>query len=151
MKLTLLNKKKTKEILALIKNQFDAEYNFDDYAFFKSEKDKIYIINREIDKIDFSSLRIDNIGMYLAHVKDNKIRLSIEGSQLIGLFAKKNIYELNDQEAEQWIMGEDLETENTSNEFVLIKHNNDFLGTGKIKNNKILNFVSKGRRLKIVV
>ena len=150
MKLNLMNKKQTKEILALIKKQFDADTNFENYAFFMSEKDKVYIINRDIDMIDFQSLRIDNIGMYLAHVKDNKIRLSIEGSQLIGQSAKKNVYELNESESKQWIMGEDIETENDSEEFVLIKHNNDFFGTGKIKNKKILNFVTKGRRLKIV-
>ena len=150
MKLKLMNKKQTKEILALIKKHFDADTNFENYAFFMSEKDKVYIINRDIDMIDFQSLRIDNIGMYLAHVKDNKIRLSIEGSQLIGQSAKKNVYELNESESKQWIMGEDIETENDSEEFVLIKHNNDFFGTGKIKNKKILNFVTKGRRLKIV-
>jgi len=31
----------------------------------------------------------------------------------------------------------------------LIKYKNDFLGTGKIKENKVLNFVPKGRRLNI--
>jgi NOL1/NOP2/fmu family ribosome biogenesis protein len=32
--------------------------------------------------------------------------------------------------------------------FVILKHENDFLGTGKYKNEKILNFVPKARRFK---
>lgn len=151
MKLKILNKKKVKEILALIKKQFDAEVNLDDFAFLKSEKDKIYLVNRDIDKIDFQKLRIDTIGNYFAFIKNNKIRLSIEGSEIIGPKAKNNVYELNEEQVKQWMQGIDLETDNTSEEFVLIKHNNDFLGTGKIKQGKILNFIPKGRRLKTVV
>lgn len=150
MKLKILNKKAVKEILALIKKQFDADLNMDDYAFLKTEKDKIYIVNRDIDKIDFQRLRIDSIGSYFAFIKNNKIRLSIEGSQLIGKKAKSNVYELNDNEVKEWMQGQDILTKETSEAFVLIKHKNDFLGTGKIKQGKILNFIPKGRRLKTV-
>jgi NOL1/NOP2/fmu family ribosome biogenesis protein len=150
MKLKILNKKAVKEILALIKKQWNADINLDDYAFLKSEKGKIYIVNREIDKIDFKKLRIDAIGLYFAFIKDNKLRLSIEGSQLIGPKAKNNVYELNDKEVKEWMLGEDLITKATSEEFVIIKHKKDFLGTGKIKQGKILNFIPKGRRLKTV-
>ena len=34
--------------------------------------------------------------------------------------------------------------------FVLIKYENDFIGCGKITKDKILNFVPKERRLKVV-
>lgn len=151
MKLRILNKKQAKEILALIKKQWNADINLDHYAFLKSEKDKIYIVNREIDRIDFQRLRTDSIGMYFAFIKDNKIRLSIEGSQLIGPKAKINVCEITDRQAKSWMLGEDLATKETSEEFVLIKHKKDFLGTGKIKQGKILNFIPKGRRLKAVI
>ena len=151
MKLDILNKKKIKEILNLIKKQFDADINLDEFAFLKSEKDKIYLVNRDIDQIDFKKLRIDILGMYFAHIKKDKIRLTIEGSELVGPKAKKNVYNLTNEEVKQWIMGEDITTDSDSEEFVLIKNNKDFLGTGKIKQGKILNFIPKGRRLKTVV
>ena len=83
---------------------------------------------------------------------ENGIRLSIEGSQIIGPKATKNVVEINDEQVKQWLKGEDLEIEDKNNYsgFVIIKNKNDFLGTGKIKDNKILNYVNKGRRVNII-
>ena len=86
---------------------------------------------------------------YYHFVKDNKIRLSIEGSQLIGPKAKKNIVELNDKEAKEWLKGIDLDKKTNNNGFVLIKHKNDFIGCGKQMKDKILNYVPKIRRLNV--
>ena len=68
MKYKILNKKQVKEIKALIKKQFDAEAELDEFAFLKTEKDRIYVVNRDIDKIDFQKLRIDSIGNYFAFI-----------------------------------------------------------------------------------
>ena len=80
---------------------------------------------------------------------ENEIRLSIEGSQIIGPKAAKNVVEINEEQTKEWLKGEDLEIDGKSNYsgFVIIKHNADFLGTGKYKENKILNYVSKSRRI----
>jgi len=145
-KLEILNKKEVKAILFLLEKQFSFSDELD-YAFLQSEKGKIFIIKKDVAGIDFKKLRINTIGLYFASVNDSEIRLTIEGSQLVGPYSKKNILELNKEEAKQWMNGIDLEKEADLNGFVLIKHNDDFLGCGKIKEKKILNFVPKERRI----
>lgn len=120
-----------------------------DYNFLKNKKGKIYIIRKEISKIDLSRLRINSIGMYFAEIKNNEIRLSIEGSQIVGPKANRNVLELNEKEAKEWLAGEDLfikEKENF-NGFVITKYKKDFLGCGRYRNRKVINFVGKGRRI----
>jgi len=144
--LKILNKKQVKEILAIIKNQWDCTHNLD-YIFLLNEKNKLYIVNKDINKIDLSKLRINSLGLYFGELKNNQLRLSIEGSQLIGKFAKNNVIKLNDKEARLWLKGYDIEKKAKSEGFVILKHNTDYLGTGRYKDNKIFNFVPKTRRI----
>ena len=145
--LKFLNRKETKEILKLIEEQWGAKLKLE-YTLVKNNKNRVFIINKDISKIDFSKLRINSIGMYFCDL-ENEIRLSIEGSQIIGPKAAKNIAEINESQVKQWLKGEDLEIEGKSNYsgFVIIKRNTDFLGTGKYKSGKVLNYVSKSRRI----
>src|SRR3989338_8301353 len=145
--LKILNGKEIKEILKLIEKQWGAKLKLD-YAFLKNPKNRVFIINKEdISKIELEKLRINSIGMYFCEIDKLGIRLSIEGSQIIGKKAEKNIVEINEEQAKQWFKGEDLEIKGNYSGFVIIKHNNDFLGNGNYKNGKILNYVSKSRRV----
>ena len=144
--LKILNSKEIKEIFKLIKYQWGAELKLD-YAFLGNPKNRVFIINKDISKIDFSKLRINSIGMYFCEIDKLGIRLSIEGSQIVGPQATKNVVEINDEETKRWFKGEDLEIRGNYSGFLIIKHNNDFLGTGNYKHEKILNYVSKSRRI----
>src|SRR3990167_7622870 len=141
--LKFLNSKETKEILKLIEEQWGAKLKLD-YTFAKNSKNRVFIVNKDINKIDFSKLRINSIGMYFCDL-ENEIRLSIEGSQIIGPKATKNVVEVSEEQTKKWMKGGDLEIEDKGNcnGFVIIKHENDFLGTGKFKEYRILNYVSK--------
>ena len=145
--LKFLNSKETKEILKLIEEQWGAKLKLD-YTFAKNSKNRVFIVNKDINKIDFSKLRINSVGMYFCDI-ENEIRLSIEGSQIIGPKAAKNVVEINEEQTKQWLKGEDLEIEDKGdyNGFVIIKHENDFLGSGKYKSGIILNYVNKSRRI----
>jgi len=107
--------------------------------------------DREILNID-QVAHIEGIGLYFAKEEIDGIRLSIEGSQLMKNQITKNVFELNEREAEQWMMGQEIlldnKTDHDKKGFFVMKFNNDFLGTGKISNNRITNFVPKPRRLK---
>ena len=144
--LKILNSKEIKEILKLIEDQWGAKLDLN-YAFLKNKKDRIFIINKDISKIDLEKLRVNSIGMYFCEIDRKGIRLSIEGSQIVGPKATKNIAEINEEQEKQWFKGQDLDIDGDRFGFVLVKHNNDFLGTGKFKENKILNYVSKSRRI----
>jgi len=144
--LKILNSKEIKEILKLIESQWGAKLKLE-YAFLRNPKNRIFIVNKDIGKINFSQLRINSIGLYFCEIDKLGIRLSIEGSQIVGPKAVKNIVEINEEQTKQWFKGEDLEIKGDYLGFVILKHNNDFLGNGKYKDGKILNYVGKSRRV----
>ena len=115
----------------------------------KSGKDRIYLVNTEYDQVDLNGIRINNVGLYIAEEK-GELRLSIEGSQIVGPEATKNVLEIDDELRKQWFMGEDLHIDKEFEGFVILKHGKDFVGSGKFKEGKILNFVPKTRRLQQV-
>ncbi len=145
-KLKILNKKEIKKFLAMIEKQWGFKDELD-YAFLESEKGKIYIANKEIFGLDLSKVKVNSYGLYFAEIR-NGIRLSIEGSQAIGPKATKNVVELNDKEAKEWMSGIDIDKKVDAEGFIILKHGSDFLGTGKITaDGRILNFVPKTRRI----
>ena len=145
--LKFLNRKETKPILKLIGEQWGAEAELD-YFFVKNNNNKIFIVSRKISEIEFERLRINSLGLYLGELAKDGFRLSIEGSQIIGPSAKKNIADINNDELRKWLKGEDLEKETAAEGYAILRHEGDFVGCGKVKENKILNFVPKARRVK---
>jgi len=145
--LKILNSKEIKEIYGLIEKQWGAKIKLD-YGFLKNQKNRIFVISKDISAIDTSKLRLNSVGMYFCEFDSLGIRLSIEGSQIIGPTATKNIVELNEEETKRWFKGEDIEKDcKDCRGFVIMKRDNDFLGSGKYTNKKILNYVSKTRRV----
>jgi len=145
--LKILNKKEIKNILDIIKKQFGADFK-SDYVFLISEKNKIYIVNRDIERIDLSKLRVNSYGIYFGELRNDELRFSVEGSQIIGKIAKKNVVELDDKNLKDWFNGLDLDME-FDRGFVILKHKDDFVGCGKSLGDKILNYLPKIRRFNI--
>ena len=147
--LKILNAKEVKEINALLAEQWGCMADTS-YAFLRNSKNRIFLVNREIAEIDLSRLRINSIGMYFCELDEKGIRLSIEGSQLLGPNATKNIVELDEQETAKWFKGEDIKKEcNGCSGFLLVRNKNDFLGAGKYSKGTILNYVGKTRRINV--
>jgi len=145
--LTILNRKQIKKILQLLNKQFGFKDDLN-YVFLQNRDGKIFFVNKSIGNLDLNKLRINSIGLYFGKLENDGLRLSIEGSQIIDDQAKKNLVELNEKQVKEWIAGEDLEIKDYSG-YVLIKHKKDFLGCGKAKENRILNFVPKTRRFSL--
>ena len=145
--LKILNSREIKEIYELIEKQWGANIKLDN-GFLQNSKNRIFIISKDIAKIETSKLRLNSAGMYFCEIDGKGIRLSIEGSQIVGPKAAENVVELNGEETRKWFKGEDLEKEcNDCNGFIILKNKNDFLGTGKYSKGKILNYVGKTRRI----
>jgi len=147
--LRILNSNEIKKINGMIKEQFGCEIPKSDYAFLQNTKEKIYIVSRDVERIGFEKLRIDSMGLYLGTIQPDGFRPSVEGAQIIGKIASKNVVELTQQQKHDWLQGKDLDVEE-DNRIVLVKHKEDFLGSGKIKNNVLINSVPKSRRLHVV-
>ena len=147
--LKILNSREIKGVYRLIEKQWGAKIKLD-YGFLKSNKNRVFVVSKDISKIDSSKLRLNSAGMYFCEIDDKGIRLSIEGSQIVGPKASKNIIELDEEETKKWFKGEDLEKEcKDCSGFLIIKNKNDFLGAGKYSNGRILNYVGKSRRVNL--
>ncbi len=146
--LNFLRSKEVKQLVKRINAQWGADFSdmMEEYTLFQN-KEKIYIVSRSIADVAFEKLRINNAGLYILEDKHNELRLSVEGSQMLGPKATKNIIELTKEELVQWLKGEDLDKQGDNQGFVIIKHNKDFFGSGKFKENRLLNFLPKIRRL----
>ncbi len=147
-KLQILNSKQAKEITGIISSHWDASLKMD-YAFLVNGKNRVFIINRDVGSLDLSALRINSMGLYFGELKDGRLRLSIEGSQLIGPHASKNVVNITKKEMMDWLRGMDLQKDCEScSGFVIVKCNDDFLGCGSYYEGKIKNFVPKTRRVR---
>ncbi len=145
MNVRVLNSKEKKEILEIIENQFG--FIFDtDRVFFKNHED-LFLVNREaFDRVQ-PSWRVNSMGVYFGEVKNNQIRLSIEGSQFVGEHAKKGILDIPSSIVGDFLAGATLPFEHEDTGYVIVRYGKDFIGCAKVKENKLLNFVPKARRI----
>ncbi len=136
-----------KEFFKLIEEQYGkVPPLFSKLAFIRG-KERIHAITRDVEKVDLQQLRINSMGLYIAEVKNGQLRLSIEGAQLVGPSATKNVCELSDEQLREWFKGNDITIEGKYEGFAILKHGTDYVGSGKYKEGVILNFVPKARRL----
>ena len=150
-KLSILNSRKTKEIINYIKKQWGATLK-KDFVFLENSKGRIFAAHEKFGELTLERLRIQSVGIYFAERSGDNLRLSIEGSQIIGPLATENILEVSDEEARQWMGGKDLPKQLDVTGFIIIKNGTDFLGTGTYSRTKeaILNFVPKIRRMNVI-
>tara|TARA_Y100000296_G_scaffold72339_1_gene88635 strand:- start:27 stop:473 length:447 start_codon:yes stop_codon:yes gene_type:complete len=144
-----LSSSQKKKVLEQLEDQFGI--NSLPYLFLQFGKDKIRIYSGNLSKDNLNSLdkntRIENMGLYFARIQPDGIRLTIDGIQLVKDQITKNIMEINDNQAEDWFKGNDLDIKAES-AFKILKNNDEFIGCGKSTGDRITNFVPKERRIK---
>jgi len=146
MQLRILSKKEAKNIKQMLEEQW--QYSGDlDYVFLMNRKKKLYIAKKEVFDIDDTKLRVDSLGMYFGAIDKGGLRLSIEGSQMVGPKSNKDILDLNRPQKDMWIRGIVIQLKHADTGYVLIRYNDDFTGCGKVKNNELLNYYSKSRKI----
>ena len=152
--LDIQNKRQSKTVLDMIKKHWDPDMKIlDEFVLMKNNKDKYYVVNREVFDFPLDKIRISKLGLYFGELHNGVFRLSIEGSQLVGKKAKQNIVELDDEQIRDWIKGNDIDLDHVpqAEGFVLIKNNNAFFGCGKISKKEntsiIFNYYPKIRRV----
>ena len=92
----------------------------------------------------------DRRGVYFGRIESDGIRLSIEGSFLVGPKATKNIVELDDERARLYLAGESVEIEDKNlHGWVIVKWHSYYLGSAKAKAGRLINYVPRERRLKL--
>lgn len=148
MKAKVLNSREVKKIINLLKEQFLIKDLKLDYVFILGKEGKLYVIDKKLGELDMKGLRVNSLGMYFGKLESDGVRLSIEGSQLVGPLAKKNVVSLSDGDIARWVSGSDLDLKGSYDGFVIVKYKDDFFGSGKFSKGRLLNFVPKSRRVK---
>ena len=149
-RLKILNENQKREIENKLKRQFGIDKV--EGIIVKRGEERLFLFSgnfneRQIKKLE-DILIIERLGVYFANLFGGEIRLSIEGSQILKDQIKQNIFELNEEQAEEWMKGRELLIKTGKRGFLIMKYKDDFLGTGKASEEKIGNFIPKSRRLK---
>jgi len=146
--LKFMNSKERKRMFLYFEERFCIPRQaFDDYHFLEN-KEKIWICSKEMPGIDFRNLRVEGIGMLFGR-KGINIKPTTNMVQLFGKAVGKNILTLNNEQKEQFIQGLDILNlkANVEPGYVMVKHNNDFLGCALYKEEYLKNQVPKQRRI----
>ncbi|MFH1585625.1 MAG: hypothetical protein ABIB79_02575 [archaeon] len=111
MTLKILNKNEKAEIISKIKSQFGIQEV--PGLIIRIGTERLFIFQgdlspKEIKELEDNRIPIERIGVYFGKEQNNMIRLSIEGVHLLKDQINKNIFELDDEQAEQWIKGQEL-------------------------------------------
>ena len=145
-KLNILNKKEIKVILGLLDEQWGIREVFD-FVFLMNDEDGVFVVSKDFSLIDEKMLRVNSLGLYFGELRNDELRLSIEGSQLLGRFANKGVIDVSDEQVKEYVAGNDLVYDSKYKGFFLLRNGSDFFGAAKLKNGRILNFFPKPRRV----
>ncbi len=120
--------------------------------FVKKGTERLFLFQGDLTQKQIHNLEqtipIERVGIYFGKIIHDEIRLSIDGVQLLKNQITKNIFELDKEQAELWMKGNELEIKTGKKGFLIMKYKNNFLGCGKASELKIGNFIPKSRRLK---
>ncbi len=147
----VLDKEELKELEEIIEKNYGVKFKFDSLVL-KSSRDKIWLVSKDFSKINFDKIKANSIGLYFGRLKrNNKIHLSIEGTQLIGPNATKNIVEVDEENMRRFLQGLNVKPKKMINcevnNFVVIKYKDDFLGSGILREDYVENLLPKTRRI----
>ncbi len=148
--LKILSLKEKKEIEKDLERQFGIKYV--PGLIIQKGRERLFLFGGKLNPKGIKDLEmlvpIERVGVYFAKVVDGGLRLSMEGAQILRNQIEKNTFELDDKQAEIWMHGSELLIKTGKYGFLVMKHKEDILGTGKASVEKITNFIPKSRRLK---
>jgi NOL1/NOP2/fmu family ribosome biogenesis protein len=141
--MSVLNTREKKRFLELLHQRWG--FSGELPVLFQNNEGRVYLCTSDLQKAE--GLRVDTFGLYLGKFQPEGFALSIEGSQLVGPKASKNIADVSRSQAAAWMKGEDISGEGEG--FVIIRSGHDFLGSGKASVGRIINRVPKVRRVSL--
>lgn len=153
----LLKKSEVKILLDKISQYYNCDIsNLENYNFYFNEKnDKIYISTYNVEELGLD--RVSNHGLYFGSYHDNgRFRLSIEGSKFV--IPNKNYVKISPSSLKSYVAGENLFADEVlelnydeNAPFLVVIYDNgeqfENVGSISVKENFLLNYVPKSRRL----
>ncbi|MAF36897.1 hypothetical protein CL622_07305 [archaeon] len=148
MALTPLNSKQRSKIIKQLTEQYGlTKKPFDDKILFERTDKKLFIVSRDFTKVVEQVGRIDSLGLYIAKQEQQGLRLSMEGSQLLGPMSSKQCVTITEKQRKEWFQGLNLTMKEKGKGFVIVKCEDDYIGCGYQRDNELLNYTPKNRRV----
>jgi NOL1/NOP2/fmu family ribosome biogenesis protein len=154
MQVEKMSEEEIREIEKIIEKNYGAKIDFSDFDLYKNKRNEIFLASK---KLDNNLLKMASyFGLYFGRLKRNeKIQLSVEGAQIVGRNANKNIAILDEENISKFMEGLECKWKELVNceigNFVLIKNENDFFGCGILREDRIESLVPKARRIMITM
>jgi len=151
--LRIVDKNEVEDLQKMIDRNYRSDFVLRDYGVMLGSEERIWIAARDVFEFDFSKLPVNSVGINFGKLKQNgKIRLTIEGSQLIGKTAERNVALIADDDAEKFLRGEDVSAVETieceNHNFVLLRtESGRVVGSAMFAEGKLKNFLPKSRRI----
>ena len=160
MKIEILNRSKKKKIIEIFKNFGITQIK---ETLILSGKEKIRAFSGSLDQKEIMAiwkiLPIEGIGLYVGKDSFNRkkntheIRPTLDGLHTWKKQITNRIIKLTDSQEKEWFSGANIDlstTQKTEDGFIVVKHNTDFVGVGKVGNcgSTLFGFLPKERRRK---
>lgn len=119
------------------------------YGFLKIQE-RVKVLSRGFKDVKVEGLAIENLGLLFGEWREEGLFLTIEGSQMVGPKATKNVLELNSDQLREWMTGGGIKVKRRGLEkgIVIVKHKRDFLGCGRLFQGKIWSSIPPHRRIR---
>lgn len=135
------------EVWNLLKAQFGIP-RLPSYRLLRSGRKRIRIISKAAFSLVPKVPCAGPAGLYFGEYAPNAVRLTMDGAQLIGSYATKQLVTLTTEQAKAWLQGESIEYKDERHGYVIVIHNGDILGCGSLSRGVLHSFVPKVRRPK---
>ncbi len=132
-----------------LKRQYGVEKAFRGLTLIMAGQRRIRACTRETYELSKKLKKVQQLGVYVAKLRDEEVILSIEGSQILGDEIKSNIIELDEHEAVEWMKASPIKIkEKPKSRYVVAKHGKIYLGSGIVsRDGKIYPQIAKWRRI----
>ena len=160
MSLIRLNSKEKKQFLQLLNEQYGYKETIKQDLLVNKNKGRYYLINPEVLEFSLDQYRIETIGLYFATLMpEGRLRLTIDGAQIIGPHASKNVFDISSEQKKEWIRGHNLEVTTDLSGWLILRCKSeggvDYLGCGKIVHKDdttlIHNYIPKARYVRSAI
>ncbi|MFT4326559.1 MAG: hypothetical protein ACMXYK_03600 [Candidatus Woesearchaeota archaeon] len=147
----ILNAKEKKQFYAKLEEYFGITEKID-CALSVNLKNKYFLVSNDLSKT-YGEIFTKVMGLYVGEINQyGELRLSIEGSQIFGPYATKQVLELSEEDAFAFMQGKDLEiTQDLPQKYHILYYVSDgvkhYVGCAKYKEGMLLNFTPKSRRI----
>ena len=151
-KIKVLEKEEVENLERMVEKNYGTRAGLDRFLVMISAEERIWLASKEIMNLDMRKFPVNSTGMNFGKIKRNdKISLTVEGAQMIGKQAIKNVVVLDEENAKKFLQGSNIKPQQEINceyhNFVIIKSGEDFLGSSLLTEEGIKNLLPKSRRI----